>query len=157
GGGNEPHVLDAVDGLLQRDQNRFDEDIGAGAGIRDGDHDGRRRDVGELGDRKGLDPQHPQKEEDNGDHNRQRWPMEDLSAHGRERSSLSPSFHPRSGCYSAGYFICATTSSGRRSSYSTLSPSRTCRVPSRTIFSSAPIPCLMTKMSSSSFWTTISR
>ena len=60
GGGNEAHVLNAVDGLLERNQNRFDQDIGAGAGIRNGNHDGRRRDVGELCDRQGLDPQHPQ-------------------------------------------------------------------------------------------------
>ena len=62
-----------------------------------------------------------------------------------------------SGCYSAWYFSSVTTSSGRRSSYSTFSPSRTCRIPSRTILSSTPTPCLMTKMSSNSFWMTISR
>ena len=52
GGGNEAHVLNAVDGLLKRNQNRFDQDIGAGAGIRNGNHHGRGRDVGELRDRK---------------------------------------------------------------------------------------------------------
>ena len=55
-GGNEAHVLNAVDGLLKRNQNRFDQDIGAGAGIRNGNHHGRRRDIGELRDREGLDP-----------------------------------------------------------------------------------------------------
>ena len=64
GGRDEAHVLDAVDRLLKRNQNRFDQDIGAGAGIRNGNHDGRRRDVGELSDRKGPDPQHPQEQED---------------------------------------------------------------------------------------------
>ena len=38
GGDHVTHVLDAVDGLLQRNQDRFDQDIGAGAGIRNGDH-----------------------------------------------------------------------------------------------------------------------
>ncbi len=60
GRGNEPHILDAVDGLLQRNQDRFDQHIGAGAGIRNGNHDRRRRNVGELCDREGLDSQHPQ-------------------------------------------------------------------------------------------------
>ena len=49
---------------------------------------GRRRDVGELGDRKGLDPQHPQEQEDDRDDDRQRRPMEDFCEHGSEIISL---------------------------------------------------------------------
>ena len=81
-GGDETHVLDAVDGLLQRDQHRFDQDIGAGAGIRDGNHHGRRRDVGELRDRQGLDPQHPQEHDDHRDNDRQCRSMKDFFEHG---------------------------------------------------------------------------
>jgi hypothetical protein len=54
-------------------------------------------------------------------------------------------------CYSAWYFRCSATCSGGRYSYSTLSPSRTCRVPSRMILSSMLSPFLMRKRSSNSF------
>ena len=39
-GDDVAHVLNAVDGLLQRNQNRIDQDVGTGAGISNGD---RRR------------------------------------------------------------------------------------------------------------------
>ena len=98
GGGHVTHVLDAVDGLLQRNQDRFDQDIGAGAGIRNGDHHGRRRDVGELCDRKGLDPQHPQEQEDDGDDDRQRRSIEDVCEHGFEIPELPWTDLYRPGC-----------------------------------------------------------
>ena len=88
GGDHVTHVLDAVDGLLQRNQDRVDQDVGTGAGIGDGDLHGRRRDVGELGDRQGLDPQHPQEQEDDRDDDRQRRPMENFCEHGSEMISL---------------------------------------------------------------------
>jgi hypothetical protein len=57
--------------------------------------------------------------------------MEDFCEHGVEITcSVSV---PRSGCYSALFFWFAITCFGRRNSYSTFSPSRTCRIPSRTI------------------------
>jgi hypothetical protein len=48
-GGDVSHVLDAVDGLLQGNQHRIDQDVGTGAGVSNGDLHGRRCDVGELG------------------------------------------------------------------------------------------------------------
>ena len=47
-GDDVPHVLHAVDRLLQRNQNRVDQNVGASAGIRNGDLNGRRRDGWEL-------------------------------------------------------------------------------------------------------------
>src|SRR5512135_277245 len=82
GGGHVAHVLDAVDGLLQRDQDRVDQDRGTGAGIGDRDHHARRRDGGELGDRQRLDRQRPQEQDDHRDHDRQRRPIEDFCEHG---------------------------------------------------------------------------
>src|SRR5581483_1466972 len=41
-GDHVTHVLDAVDGLLQRNQDRIDQHVGTGAGISNGDVDGRR-------------------------------------------------------------------------------------------------------------------
>ena len=81
GGDHVTHVLDAVDRLLQRNQDRVDQNIGTGTGISNGDHHGRRRDIGKLGDRKGLDPQHPQEQEDNGDNDRQCRSIEDFCEH----------------------------------------------------------------------------
>ena len=49
GGGHVAHVLYAVDGLLQDNQDRVDQDIGTGAGIRNRDHHAsaaRRRGTG---------------------------------------------------------------------------------------------------------------
>ena len=48
-GDHVTHVLDAVDGLLQRNQDRVDQHVGTGTGISNGDLNRRRRDVGELG------------------------------------------------------------------------------------------------------------
>src|SRR5262249_16208843 len=45
-GHHVPHVLDAVDRLLERDEDGVDQDVGAGPGVGDGDHHGRRGDVG---------------------------------------------------------------------------------------------------------------
>jgi hypothetical protein len=42
---------------------------------------GRRRDVGELRDREALDPERPEEQEDDRDHDRQRRAVEDLGEH----------------------------------------------------------------------------
>ena len=78
----------------KRDQDRVDQNVGAGAGVSDGDIHGRRRDVGELRDRKRLDPQHPQEEKDDRDDDRQRRPIENFCEHGSGIISLGLAFLP---------------------------------------------------------------
>src|SRR5208337_1351015 len=144
-GGHVTHVLDAVDGSLQKNKRRVDQNFGTGAGISNEDHHGRRRDGGELRFRQGYDSQPPQEQGDSRDNDRQSRSMEDFCEHGSEIISLGSV--PGSGCYSACFFWSARTTSGLLSSYSTFSPSRTCRTPSRTILSFPSSPLLMTKMS----------
>jgi hypothetical protein len=80
-GHHVPHVLDAVDRLLERDEDRIDQHVGAGPGVGDRDLHGRRRDVGELLDGQRLDPEHAQKQEEDGNDDRQRRPVEDFREH----------------------------------------------------------------------------
>ena len=67
------------------DQDRVDQDVGAGAGVGDRDHHARRRDGGELGDRQRLDRQPAQEQDDHRDDDRQRRPVEDFDEHARVR------------------------------------------------------------------------
>src|SRR5512135_3704769 len=78
GGSHVAHVLYAVDGLLQDDQDRVDQDFGTGAGIRNRDDHARRRDGGELGYRQGVDCQRAQEHDDHRDDDGQRRPVEDV-------------------------------------------------------------------------------
>src|SRR4051794_1401938 len=75
GGGHVAHVLYAVDGLFQDNQDRVDQHRGTGAGISNGDHHARRRDGWELGDGQGFDRQPPQEQDDHRDHDRQSRPI----------------------------------------------------------------------------------
>ena len=144
-----------------RNQDRVDQDVGTGAGISNRDHHARRRDVGELGDRQGFDRQPPQEQDDDRDDDRQCRSMEDFREHGSEIIFVSVPCrecpYREAVAIPRGFFGLQGPLPGVRNSYSTFSPSRTCRIPSRTILSSTSSPFLMTKMSSSSCWTTISR
>ena len=59
-GGHVAHARHAVDGLLQRDQHRLDQHLGAGAGVGGATITMRRRDLRELRDGQRLDRQHAQ-------------------------------------------------------------------------------------------------
>ena len=54
-GDHGKHVLNAVDGLFERSQDRVNQAVGTGTGIRNGDVDGRRCDAGNLGCRNDFD------------------------------------------------------------------------------------------------------
>ena len=90
GRGHIQHVLDTIDLLLDGTADGAGDGLGIRARVGGVDHDHRRRDVGILSHGDRLDGEQTRHHQDDGDHGRQPWPIdENLRDHGR-LSGLAP-------------------------------------------------------------------
>ncbi len=76
-GDHVEHVLDAVDLLLERRRHGLGHDLGRGARVARGDHDGRRRHLGILGDRQREVGDAADQRDDDRDHGREDRPVDE--------------------------------------------------------------------------------